>query len=196
MIFILFIWTYSFINCIRTRGHRNIVHYLVYYMYFMVTPAVTQVVFIVVVVVSCKWSYGVIGLLQMIIQRDWPLANNQPEGPASYKWSSWGTGLLQIIFRNPRHPIHLCQYPDSISRTQLEQFVLVSSIFASLQFISNSIFVFSTLCFLALAYLHNSPATMKVDQYISESTIFKGKLKLVYESTKMKLDLVLEVAYE
>ena len=52
------------------------------------------------------------------------------------------------------------------------------------------------MCFLALAYLHNSPATMKVDQYISESTIFKGKLKLVYESTKMKLDLVLEVAYE
>ena len=52
------------------------------------------------------------------------------------------------------------------------------------------------MCFLALAYLHNSPAIMKVDQDISESTIFKGKLKLVYESTKMKLDLVLEVAYE
>ena len=56
--------------------------------------------------------------------------------------------------------------------------------------------LFSTLCFLALAYLHNSPAIMKVEQDISESTIFKGKLKLVYESTKMKLDLVLEVAYE
>ena len=65
-----------------------------------------------------------------------------------------------------------------------------------MQSIYNSIFVFSTLCFLALAYLHNSPAIMKGDQDISESTIFKGKLKLVYESTKMKLDLVLEVAYE
>ena len=52
------------------------------------------------------------------------------------------------------------------------------------------------MCFLALVYLHNSPAIRKVDQDISDSTIFKGKLKLVYESAKMKLDLVLEVAYE
>ena len=43
----------------------------------------------------------------MFIGRSWPLANDHPEGPASC------------------HPSHLCQDPDSISRTFLEQFVLV-----------------------------------------------------------------------
>ena len=51
----------------------------------------------------------------MIIQRIWPLAHDHLEGLASYKWSS-------VI---PRHPNHLSQDPDSISRTFLEQFALV-----------------------------------------------------------------------
>ena len=57
----------------------------------------------------------------MIIQRDRPFANK----PASCKWSSGGTSLLQIIIHHPRHPTHLCQDTDSISRTFQEQFVLV-----------------------------------------------------------------------
>ena len=47
------------------------------------------------------------------------------EGLASCKWSSGGTGLLQMIFCHPHHPSHLCQDPDSISRTFLKQFVLI-----------------------------------------------------------------------
>ena len=35
------------------------------------------------------------------------------------------TGLLQMIFCHTRHPSHLCQDPDSLSRTFLEQGVLV-----------------------------------------------------------------------
>ena len=35
---------------------------------------------------SCKWSSGGAGLLQMVIWRDQPLANNHSEGPASCKW--------------------------------------------------------------------------------------------------------------
>ena len=63
-------------------------------------------------------------LLQMIFQRTRPLATDYPEDPASCKWSSGGTGLLQMIIRHPCHHCHLCQDPDSISRTFLEQFVL------------------------------------------------------------------------
>ena len=74
---------------------------------------------------SCKWSSGGTSLLQIIIQRGWPPAKDHTEGPASCKWSSGGTGLLKIIFYQPRHSSHLCQDPDSISRTFLEQFVLV-----------------------------------------------------------------------
>ena len=33
---------------------------------------------------------------------------------------------MQMIIRHPRHPSHLCQDPDSISQTFLEQFVLVA----------------------------------------------------------------------
>ena len=33
----------------------------------------------------CKWSSGGASLLQMMIQRDQPLANSHPEGPASCK---------------------------------------------------------------------------------------------------------------
>ena len=74
---------------------------------------------------SCKWSFGGSSLLQMIIQRIRPLANDHPEDLASCKWSYGGTGLLQMIICHPRHPNHLSQDPDSISRTFLEQFALV-----------------------------------------------------------------------
>ena len=74
---------------------------------------------------TCKWSFGGTGHLQMIIQRIRPLANDHPEDLASCKWSSGGTGLLQMIIRHPRHPNHLSQDPDSISRTFLEQFAPV-----------------------------------------------------------------------
>ena len=43
-------------------------------------------------------SWGA-GLVQMIIQRGRPLANDHPEGPASCKWSSGPTSLLQMIIR-------------------------------------------------------------------------------------------------
>ena len=33
----------------------------------------------------------------MIIRIDWPLANDHPDGPASCKWSSRSTGLLQML---------------------------------------------------------------------------------------------------
>ena len=76
-----------------------------------------------------KWKMKVLsggsGLLQMIIRRIRPLANDQPENPASNKWSSGGTGHLQTIICHPCHPNHLSLDPDSILRTFLEQFVLV-----------------------------------------------------------------------
>ena len=34
---------------------------------------------------------------------------------------------MQMIVRHPSHPSHLCKDPDSISRTLLEQFVLVGN---------------------------------------------------------------------
>ena len=77
---------------------------------------------------TCNWSSRGSGLLQMIIRRIWPLANDHPEDLASYKWSYGGTGLLQMIIRHPRHPNHLSQDLNSISRTFLEQFALVSII--------------------------------------------------------------------
>ena len=43
---------------------------------------------------SCKFSSGKTGLLQLIIQRIRPLANDHP---ATSKWSSGGSGLLQMI---------------------------------------------------------------------------------------------------
>ena len=64
----------------------------------------------------------------MIIQRDWALANDHPEGAASCGSSSRVARLLQMIIRHPRHPSHLCQDPNSISRTFLEQLVLVNLI--------------------------------------------------------------------
>ena len=73
----------------------------------------------------CKWSSRGAGLLQMIIQRDWALANDHPEGAASCGSSSRVACLLQMIIRHPRHPSHLCKVPVSISRSFLEQFVLV-----------------------------------------------------------------------
>ena len=70
--------------------------------------------------------------MQMIILRDRPLANDHPEGEplandypkgqVSCKWLSRGTGLLKIII------CHLCQDPYSISRTFVEQSVVVSHI--------------------------------------------------------------------
>ena len=56
---------------------------------------------------SCKWSSGRAGLLQMIIQRGRPLANDHPERPASYKWSSVtpvtlvNSARIQVQFRGP-----------------------------------------------------------------------------------------------
>ena len=38
---------------------------------------------------SCKWSSGGAGLLQMMIQRDRPPANDDPEGSCSKK-RNWG----------------------------------------------------------------------------------------------------------
>ena len=83
---------------------------------------------------SCKWSFGGTGLLKLIILRIRPLANDHLEGPAICKWTSWGsglfnwpsggTGLSQMIIRQPRHPSHLCQDPDSILWTFLGQFFL------------------------------------------------------------------------
>ena len=71
----------------------------------------------------------------MIILRIRPLANDHPEDPASCKWSSGGsgllqmisagTGLLQMIICHPRHPNHLSQDLDSTSWSFLEQFALV-----------------------------------------------------------------------
>ena len=84
---------------------------------------------------SCNWSYRGSSLLQMIIWRIQPLANNHLEGQATCKWSSRRSGLLQMIIwrerplsndiRHPRHPNHLSQDLDWISRTFLEQFALV-----------------------------------------------------------------------
>ena len=55
----------------------------------------------------------------MIIWRDRPLANDHPEDPASCKWSSRGSGLLQMIIRMIRplandHPedIATCKWPS------------------------------------------------------------------------------------
>ena len=48
---------------------------------------------------SCKWSSWWTGLLQMIIQMDWPLENDHPDRPASCKWSSGLISLLQMIDR-------------------------------------------------------------------------------------------------
>ena len=65
----------------------------------LLTPHVTPVI-VVVVVASCRWSFGGIGLsqmiiltwgaglLQMIIRRSRPFSNGHSEGPASCKWSS------------------------------------------------------------------------------------------------------------
>ena len=80
---------------------------------------------------SCKWSSGGSGLLQMIIQRDRLFANDHPGDLASCKWSSGGDNLLQKFIRHPRHLCYLCQDPDSISQTFLEQFLLVRITFLS-----------------------------------------------------------------
>ena len=88
---------------------------------------------------SCKWSFRGSGHLQMIIWRDRPLANDHPEDLASCKWSSGGTCLLQMIIRPPRYPNHLSQDPNSISRTFLEQFALVSAFSCMLFFTVYSI---------------------------------------------------------
>ena len=73
----------------------------------------------------CCWSFGGASLLKMIIRRGRPLANDHPEGPTSCKWSSGGAVLMQMIICHPLHLSQLCQDPYSISRTFLEQFVLV-----------------------------------------------------------------------
>ena len=59
-------------------------------------------------------------LLQMIIRKIRPLANDHLGGPAIFKWSSGGSGFLKMIIR------HLYRVPDLISWTFLKQFLLVS----------------------------------------------------------------------
>ena len=46
-----------------------------------------------------KWGAG---LLQMMIQRDRPLADGHLEGPASCRWSYGGASLLQMVIRRGR----------------------------------------------------------------------------------------------
>ena len=79
----------------------------------------------------CKWSSRGAGPLQMIIQRDWALANDHPEGATSCESSSRVARLLQMIICHPRHPSQLCQDPHSISQTFLGQFVHVFNFLAS-----------------------------------------------------------------
>ena len=89
---------------------------------------------------TCKWSSGGSGLLQMIIQRIRPLANDHREDPASCKWSSSRSSHLQMIICLPHHPNYLSKDPESISRTFLEQFALVSFILtASADFLGDVI---------------------------------------------------------
>ena len=75
---------------------------------------------------SYKWSSWGSGLLQMIIRRIRCLANDHSEDPASCKWSSSRSSHLQMIICLPHHPNYLSKDPESISRTFLEQFALVS----------------------------------------------------------------------
>ena len=51
---------------------------------------------------SCKWWSGGTSLLQMVIWRGRPLANDDPEGLASCRWSSGGAGPLQMMIRTDR----------------------------------------------------------------------------------------------
>ena len=48
---------------------------------------------------TCKWSSVGSSLFQRIIQRIPPLANDHPEDSTSCKWSSRGSGLLQMIIQ-------------------------------------------------------------------------------------------------
>ena len=70
------------------------------------------------VLAFCKWSSGGSSLLQMIIWRGWPLANDHPEGLASCKWLYGGGGLLKMIIWRGR-PLandicHPC-YPSQLN---------------------------------------------------------------------------------
>ena len=63
----------------------------------------------------CKWSSWGSCLLQMIIRRIRPLANDHPEDPALCKWSSGGYSHLQMIIWRDRplandHPEDLASY--------------------------------------------------------------------------------------
>ena len=75
---------------------------------------------------SCKWSYRGPSHLQMIIWRIWQLANDHMEDLASCKWSSVTPVTLVTC------------HPDSISRTFLEQFVLVLSFCVNPEFLEMS----------------------------------------------------------
>ena len=61
----------------------------------------------------------------MIIQRDWHLANNHSQEPAS----------CNDHLSPPRYPSHLCEDPDSILQTFLEQFVLASLLWMRIQMV-------------------------------------------------------------
>ena len=86
-------------------------------------------------------------LLTNCNRRDRPITNDHPEGPTYCKWSSKGTGLLQMIIRHPRQPTYLCQDTDSISQTFLEQFVLGGISACRLEFWINwAAFLKSSIC--------------------------------------------------
>ena len=78
---------------------------------------------------SCKWSSRGAGLLQMIIWRIQPLANDHPEDPPSCKWSSGGTGHLQMIIQRilplaNDHLEDLASYKWSSGGTGLLQIII------------------------------------------------------------------------
>ena len=85
--------------------------------------------------VPCKWSTGGSGLLQMIIRRIRLLVNDHPKDLASCKWSP---GYLGSCNDHPEglasYKCHLCQDPDSILRTFLEQLVLDVYVFMNFKF--------------------------------------------------------------
>ena len=67
----------------------------------------------------------------MIIRKIWPLANDHPEGLAICKWSSGGSGPLQMIIQRilplaNDHPVGPPLPPFSRNRTYLKIWVLVS----------------------------------------------------------------------
>ena len=70
----------------------------------------------------------------MIVRKDRPLANNQPERLASCKWSSRGTGLLQMIIQriwplandHPTMPMTQLTFPGKFEKLKSWHWGLVT----------------------------------------------------------------------